>query len=132
MTTNKILKVLLTFLLLISVTNCKNIFSHIKYSDIDAECTNASCIKCPTSPSVCSKCVDGYFLEPDDLTCVQCPDGCTKCKSIEVCTSCTAMKELSKTHCVFKRSVLYIGLGCIVFILLVAIGGCWLADKKMR
>ena len=102
-----------------------------QFTDFKDDCSKKSCISCPETIDKCEECDDGWFLLTDKNTCRRCPSGCSKCESSVKCTSCSSLKELKSDKCVFKKLVLYSGIGGIVVVIFLCIGVCWFADKKM-
>lgn len=63
-----------------------------------ANCDLTKCLECDTSPTKCTACADGKFLQ--DPTCATCPTGCQTCRNSDICLTCTQGFVLASTKCI--------------------------------
>lgn len=63
-----------------------------------SNCDLTNCLECDTSPTKCTACADGKYLQ--DPNCTTCPSGCQTCRSSDICLTCTQGYVLSSTKCI--------------------------------
>jgi hypothetical protein len=71
------------------------------------KCCPANCVNCETSPSVCSMCEKGFYVNYEGVSlitlpggCATCPIECTACVNSLICTECAKGYVLSINKCV--------------------------------
>ena len=101
----------------------------LKFEHTNNSCTSSICLECPSSPSICTHCASGYFLNPDTQGCSSCPEGCTLCESQYACTECSGFRYLDESNtCVYKKEF-WIGL---IIAGLIFIISCFCCSKSNK
>ena len=59
------------------------------------ECSQLNCLDCPNNYSDCELCNNSYFLN-DTFDCVECPDLCANCSSLNNCSECVQSAYLNE------------------------------------
>ena len=78
--------------------NCKNTIDGCKCSDCNEgyylsnyqclKCSDANCKICSDSADNCLMCKEGYYLDLNHNSCMQCPKPCNACSNENICNSC--------------------------------------------